>query len=385
MPDYNCKVVTAEGAVLERTVSADSMEALNAILKGQKEQLLSVKKAGILAFDLNKFLEQYKKVKPQEMKMFTNQLKVMLRAGIPILKCLDAIERQATTEKFRSVVKGLLKNVTGGASLSKAMGNFPEVFSTLYVSMIAAGESSGSLDKMLDQLEVFSEIDIKLKSNIKSALRYPMIVGGVMVIAGYIILTKVIPVFTQMFQSLGADLPITTKALIAMSGFLQEYGMITILSTAGTFFLVRTYIKTPGGAFQWDKLKLNLPVVKTVIRSGGMARFSLTLNTLVGSGVQIVDAFEITRKTIGNLVFEQEEINSGLQRIVAWWHFGNPHQIEFSGVNFNFRSKAKMEVFYSIRYTIPKVNEWLKMVGLSSIEHRFCNSGEEAVFLCQVL
>jgi len=104
---------------------------------------------------------------------------------------------------------------------------------------------------------------------------------------------------------LGADLPITTKALIAMSGFLQEYGMITILSTAGTFFLVRTYIKTPGGAFQWDKLKLNLPVVKTVIRSGGMARFSLTLNTLVGSGVQIVDAFEITRKTIGNLVFEQ--------------------------------------------------------------------------------
>ena len=113
MADYNCKVVTPEGAILNRTVSADSMEALHANLKQRKEQLLSAKKAGFFAFDLNKYLEQMKKVTPREMKMFTNQLKVMLKAGIPILKCLDAIERQATTEKFRGVVKGLLKNVTG--------------------------------------------------------------------------------------------------------------------------------------------------------------------------------------------------------------------------------------------------------------------------------
>jgi len=113
MAEYNCKVVTTEGAVLNRTVSADSMETLHAILKEQKEQLLSAKKAGIFAFDLNSYLEQMKKVTPQEMKMFTNQLKVMLRAGIPILKCLDAIERQATTEKFRKIVKDMSNNVTG--------------------------------------------------------------------------------------------------------------------------------------------------------------------------------------------------------------------------------------------------------------------------------
>jgi type IV pilus assembly protein PilC len=158
---------------------------------------------------------------------------------------------------------------------------------------------------MLDQLELFSELDIRLKSSIKAALRYPMIVGGVMVIAGYIVLTKVIPVFTQMFTSMGAELPITTRALIFMSGFLQDYGLILFLSIAGTIFLFRTYIKTDKGAFQWDTLKLHIPIVKTLIRSGGMARFTLTLNTLVGSGIQIVDAFDITRKTIGNLVYEK--------------------------------------------------------------------------------
>ena len=111
MADYNCKVVTPEGAILNRTVSADSMEALHENLKQRKEQLLSAKKVGFFStFDLNKYLEQMKKVTPREMKMFTNQLKVMLRAGIPILKCLDAIERQASSEKFRKLLLGVLES-----------------------------------------------------------------------------------------------------------------------------------------------------------------------------------------------------------------------------------------------------------------------------------
>ncbi|SVB66158.1 uncharacterized protein METZ01_LOCUS219012, partial [marine metagenome] len=141
MPEFQCKVVTAEGVVLDRTLSAASVDAVYSILKERKEQLVSIKKKG-LSLDLGKVFDKYKKVKPKEMAIFTNQLKVMLRTGIPITKCLETLERQASSESFGAVIKNMYKNVIGGQSLSQAMSDNPNAFSNLYVSMVKAGEET---------------------------------------------------------------------------------------------------------------------------------------------------------------------------------------------------------------------------------------------------
>ena len=315
MPDFNCKVVTAEGVVLERTMTADSVDTVYSILKERKEQLLSVKKKG-MSLNLGKFFEQQKKVKPKEMSIFTNQLKVMLRSGIPIIKCLDTLERQASSERFKEVVIDMHKSVIGGQSLSQAMGNHPNVFSNLYIHMVKAGEATGQIDNVLEQLEIFTEIEITTNAKVKSALRYPMIVLSVISVAGYLAVTKIVPAFAQLFSGFGGELPFLTVLLLTISGFLVKYGMYLIGGLAASIYGIKALLKTPGGAYQWDALKLKIPIMKGIIVTSSMARFSLIMKTLITSGVQIVDALEIAKNTIGNLVYEKE-IGEAKQKIIG--------------------------------------------------------------------
>ena len=315
MPDFNCKVVTAEGVILERTMTADSVNAVYSILKQRKEQLISVKKKRF-SLDLGKFFAQQKKVKPKEMSIFTNQLKVMLRSGIPIIKCLETLERQASSERFKEVVIDMHKSVIGGQSLSQAMGNHPNVFSNLYVHMVKAGEATGQIDNVLEQLEIFTEIEITTNAKVKSALRYPLIVLSVIAVAFYLAVTKIVPSFAGLFSGFGGELPALTLLLMSFSDFLVKYGMYLIGGLAASIYGIKAYIKTPSGAYQWDALKLKIPIMKGIIVTSSMARFSLIMKTLVVSGVQIIDALEIAKNTIGNLVYEKE-IGEARQKIIG--------------------------------------------------------------------
>ena len=182
----------------------------------------------------------------------------------------------------------------------------PDVFSNLFVNMIEAGEQMGKIDTVLEQLEIFTEIEITTNSSVKSALRYPMIVMTVVMIAGFLAMTKIIPAFSTMFASFGGELPALTKGLMAFSNFLTAYGLIMVVIFGAIVFGIKTYIKTPTGAFQWDMLKLKAPIVSPVVITSSMARFALIMKTLLMSGVVIVDAMEIAKKTIGNLVYERE-------------------------------------------------------------------------------
>ena len=313
MAEFNCKVVTAEGVILERRVAADSVDAVYAILKEQKEQLISIKKQGL---NLGELMKIHSKVKPKEMAIFTNQLKVMLRSGIPIIKCLDVLERQASSETFKEVIKDMLQGVVGGRSLSQTMESHPKVFSNLYVSMVNAGEATGQMDNVLEQLEIFTEIDISTRSSVKKALRYPIIVMSVVMIAGVIALTQVIPAFSKIFSASGAELPFLTRLLMAFSDFLSAYGLIVIMVFAGVVFGIKSYIRTPVGAFQWDSLKLKMPIAKGIQVTSSMARFTLIMKTLLSSGLPIVDAMDIAKRTIGNLVYEKD-IGEAREKIIA--------------------------------------------------------------------
>ena len=327
MTDFLCKVVTAEGVIRERTVSADSVDAASKILKEQKEQLISIKKKG-MSLGLGDALAARKKVSPKEMSIFVNQLKVMSQTGVSITKCLDTLERQASSEKFRLVVQDMSKKVIGGQSLSQAMSNHPDVFSNLFVNMIEAGEAMGKIDTVLEQLEIFTEIEITTNSSVKSALRYPMIVMTVVIIAGILAMVKILPAFSKMFASFGGELPALTKGLMAFSNFLTAYGLIMAVIFGAIVFGIKTYIKTPAGAFQWDMLKLKAPIVSPVIITSSMARFALIMKTLLMSGVVIVDAMEIAKKTIGNLVYERE-LGEAKQKIVGGVSISKALESEF--------------------------------------------------------
>ncbi|MDP6836082.1 MAG: type II secretion system F family protein [Candidatus Marinimicrobia bacterium] len=302
MPDYICKIVSAQGTILKRTITADSMEALRALLEEQNEELISAKKMSGTQ-DLGKYFERFQKVTPKEMNIFTNQLKVMFRAGIPLIRALEILEKQAASNKLKNVIKDLIEHVNAGESLSASMGRHPTVFNNLFVNMIRAGEAAGAIDEILKQLQVFTEIDISTRKSIKKAIRYPLIVLSVMFVAGGFAVVKVIPTFAGMIQARGGELPLLTKALLGFSSLLQSSGLLILGVVAAIIVGLRFFLKTAYGELMWDGIKLKLPVAKTVLEVSAMARFSLILKTLTSSGVAITDAMEIAKDTIDNKVY----------------------------------------------------------------------------------
>ena len=314
MPDYICKIVSAQGTILKRTITADSMEALPALLEEQNEELISAKKMSGTQ-DLGKYFERFQKVTPKEMSIFTNQMKVMFRAGIPLVRSLEILEQQATSNKFKNVIKDLIKYINAGESLSASMARHPTVFNNLFVNMIRAGEAAGATDEILKQLQEFTEIDISTKKSIKKAVRYPIIVMGVLLMGGGFAIAKIIPTFANMITARGGELPFLTKMLMGISDVMQSYGLLIAGGLIGAFLGIKYYIKTEKGAYQWDHLKLKLPIVKNVLVVLAMSRFSMILKTLVNSGVPITDALEIAKDTIGNRVYANI-INTARDKII---------------------------------------------------------------------
>jgi type II secretory pathway component PulF len=202
MPNYTCRVVTEQGNIVERVISAGSVTEVTEIVSKNEEQLLSAKKQG-LNLNLDDLLGRFKKIPPEQMKLFTNQLRTMMSSGVPLLAALDVLERQAATPKLKTVVTDLHKRVSSGDSLSKAMSHHGDVFNTLYVAMVKAGESSGVMGQVLEQLEMFNDIDIKTKKSVKKAIRYPIMVMSVMVIAGAFAVVKIVPTFATMLTGNG--------------------------------------------------------------------------------------------------------------------------------------------------------------------------------------
>ena len=170
MPNYTCKLVTEQGNIVERLISADSISDISEIVAKNKEQLISAKKQG-LNLDLDSYLDKYKKIPIEQLKLFTNQLRTMMSSGVPLLASLDVLERQATSPKLKKIVMDIRKRVSSGSSLSEAMSHHDDAFNTLYVAMVKAGESAGVLGQVLEQLEMFNEIDVNTKKSIKKAIR----------------------------------------------------------------------------------------------------------------------------------------------------------------------------------------------------------------------
>jgi len=245
-----------------------------------------------------------KKVKLDDIVVFSRQLATMVDAGIPLVGALDILSDQLDNKTFGDVLRKVRNDVETGSSLSDALGRHKNIFSALFVNMVKAGESSGMLDDILDRLAAYLEKTSNLQKKVKAALIYPMIVSSMAIIITLVLLLKVIPVFKNIFASFGAKLPAPTLILLGISDFLQQYFLLFVGIMIGLGFFFRNFLKTKKGRFIYDTFLLNMPVFGILIKKVAISKFTRTLSTLIKSGVPILTSLEIVGKTAGNTAVE---------------------------------------------------------------------------------
>ncbi len=260
-----------------------------------------------------------KKVKPKVLQIFSRQFATMIEAGLNVVSALVILEEQTEDANFAAVVSELRADVEGGLLLSQAMSRHPRIFSRLFISMVEAGEAAGILDTVLDRVALQIEKETRIKRRVKGAMMYPLMVlsFATLVLIGMLIF--LVPVFVGIFEDLGGELPVLTQVVVNASNVLRDYFYIVFPVAGGAIFGFFRYKKTEGGRRRWDRFRLKVPMgIGKVVLKVGMARFSRTLSTLVGAGVDIIHALEITGSTAGNSLIEdatavvRERIHQGV-------------------------------------------------------------------------
>jgi len=245
------------------------------------------------------------KVTKKDLMVFTRQFSTMIDAGLPLVQGLTILGEQSENPTFKAVLKEITKDVEGGSTLAEAMKKHSKIFDALFVNLVAAGEMGGMLDTILRRLAQFIEKAEKLKSQIKGAMTYPIVVMAIAIIVIAVILVFVIPVFEDMFKSFGSALPTPTQIVVNMSRFLKSNIHWVIIALIALIYGFKRYRDSAAGKKMTDSLFLKLPVFGNLLKKTAVARFTRTLGTMISSGVPILDALEIVAKTAGNVVIEE--------------------------------------------------------------------------------
>jgi len=280
---------------------AETMEAAINALRREQIQVTQIKPVK----EQTAKKPKEKAASAKDLAVFTRQFSVMIGAGLPLVQCLEILGTQAEDKDFGSVILATRADVENGMSLAEAMKKHPKTFDALFTNMIAAGEAGGILDAILKRLATYIEKAVKLKGQVKSAMVYPIAVIVIAAVVVGLILWKVIPTFASLFAGLGAELPMPTRVVIALSNGLVRYGIFVIAGLVGLGFAFKSYYATSNGRKVVDGIVLKLPVLGQLMRKIAVARFCRTLSTLLSSGVSILEALEITAKTAGNAVVEE--------------------------------------------------------------------------------
>jgi len=301
MPSYEWKGRDRNGSSQSGVLIGDSKDAVIAALRRQQIVVTTVKEKG-KEIALPRIGGG---IKSKDIAIFTRQFSVMIDAGLPLVQCLDILGQQQENKAFQKVILQVRQDVEAGSSLAEAMRKHPQAFDNLFVNMVAAGEAGGILDTILQRLATYIEKEVKLKTQVRGALMYPVAVISIAVIVVYIILWKVIPTFAALFQGLGAELPFLTQVIVAMSNFIGRFWWLMFILLGAAIFAVRQYYKTDAGRYQIDRLLLRIPIIGILLRKIAVARFCRTLGTLLSSGVAILESLEITARTAGNSIIEE--------------------------------------------------------------------------------
>ncbi len=245
------------------------------------------------------------RITQDDVAVFTQEIATLLRAGLPLDRCLEILISLSATEPVRQLMSQIREDVRGGASLSTAMDARKGVFTRFYLNMIRAGEAGGALDVVLQRLTEFMERSKELRDTVKSALIYPAILIGVSVLSVAILLIWVVPQFSQMFEESGKALPLPTQVVIAAGDAVRNYWWVMVLAVVGVYSWFSRQMREPASRFRWDQRLLGLPLVGDLIGKLEVARFSRTLGTLIGNGVTLLAALSIVKETLSNTVLSQ--------------------------------------------------------------------------------
>ncbi|MFA6079064.1 MAG: type II secretion system F family protein [Candidatus Omnitrophota bacterium] len=302
MANFKYAAKDATGKTVSGTVEAKDRAAAIDIIRKKDLILVSINEASAkwnLSFSFGK-----PKIKMDDIVVFSRQLSTMVDAGIPLVGALDILGDQIENKAFGEIIMKVRSDVETGSSLSEAMSKHKTVFSTLFVNMVKAGESSGMLDDILDRLAAYMEKTAALQKKVTSALVYPAVVSGMAVGITLLLLLKVIPIFKNIFSGFGAALPTPTLVLLAISDGLQKYFLLVVIVAGAISFAVSKFLKTDKGRLLVDSWMLKMPVFGILFTKVAISKFTRTLSTLIKSGVPILTSLEIVSKTAGNKAVE---------------------------------------------------------------------------------
>ncbi|HSX52903.1 MAG TPA: type II secretion system F family protein [Patescibacteria group bacterium] len=318
---FTYTAISKDDKTVTGTSDAPSKEVLNTTLSKQGLRPIIIK-ADSGKKGLASKLKLPKKVKLKDLVIFTRQLSTMISAGVPIVRSLSTLQSQSENKYFRGVVTSISKDVESGLPLADAFAKYPNIFSDVYVNMVRAGESGGILDEILKRLASQVEQDASIRKKIKGAMMYPIVILTITIFAFFGIMIFIIPKISHILKDLGgpkAQLPIYTRILLSISTFMQNNAFFVIVAVVVVIFVVRRYIKSPKGKYQFHKFLLRTPVVKTIIIKVAIARFSRTFASLMSAGVDVLSALDVTGRAMGNKVIEEElaaaakEVKNGKQ------------------------------------------------------------------------
>ena len=307
MPVYTYRGVNRAGTTVAGERVATNKAELAALLRREQINVSKLSEKG-KEFQIPTFGTG---VDSKELAIFTRQFSVMIDAGLPLVQCLEILAGQQENKTFQKILTGVRASVEGGATLSASMKQYDKVFDALYYNMVEAGETGGILDTILQRLSSYIEKNVKLKRAVKSAMIYPVSVMSIAAAVITLLLWKVVPIFVELFNGLGVDLPLPTRIVIALSRFVGSIygGMIVVFFVAGVIAL-KFWYGTPQGRFVLDTIVLKVPMVGSLLRKIAVARFTRTLGTLITSGVPILEGLDITARTSGNAVIERAIIQT---------------------------------------------------------------------------
>jgi len=292
------------GRAVAGTLEADSLELVRAKLSDLRYHVLTIRETRG-GGGLQSLLSGMQRVKLRDLVLFSRQFATMIDAGLSVVKCLDILQKQSRNPRMKEVIGQVKHDVAGGISLTDAMMRHPRVFSSLYVNMIRSAEAGGILDTVLDRLSLFLEKEQETRNKVKSAMMYPVVVFcfSCLMLVGLVFF--VLPKFKTIFETMGLDLPLSTRVLLYSSDYFVKYWYIALVAVAGLVFLIRMVVKTEKGRYAIDAFKLRVPVFGDLILKTSVSRFARTFGTLISSGVAVLRALEIVSDTAGNRVVSE--------------------------------------------------------------------------------
>ncbi len=310
MPKYSYEAINETGANVTGVIEADTLDAARNLLLSRgyiPSRVTGASERGALfGLSWENLQQRFSGVSMQELILFTKQFRTMFLAGVPIMRLLEVLEVQVTNPKLRQIVTEITQDVREGSPLSDALAKHPKTFNTLYRSMIKAGEASGTIPEVLHRLIYILEHEHKIKSDVKSALQYPIIVVTALGIAFFVLLNYVIPRFVGIFARVGVDLPWPTRVSLMLHRALTDYWFISLTLLIGLIAGLSYYLKTEQGRFVRDSIFLRTPLLGPLFVKAAMSRFASIFSILQASGVPVMNSLQILSGTIGNTAIARE-------------------------------------------------------------------------------